>query len=114
MRIGEEILTVFFREAFSLQAGEYHPHLHLKNVEDLAEKYPWPESVVDCLYRVACHFGGTVESLGRGILKQQVSLEAAFEELSFPIFFYIPPDLRRDAMKNFLEERDYPYDFDSE
>jgi len=114
MKQDQDKLERFFSSAVTKQSGEYYPETHLQNVKELVTEFQWPEAVVDSLYRIACHFGYDVERLGKDVVKGNITLQEAKEQIEFPIYFYIPADCRKVELEMALDGCGYTGNFDKE
>jgi hypothetical protein len=103
----EAMLRDFFEEAYWLQRGEFFPEIHLKNIDELCRAFPWDKVVVDALYRILPHFDYIAQEAVKRFRAGEFTSEEAFQQLCFPVFHYIPEQVKRSAWDIHLTEQ-YP------
>ena len=97
-------MRAFFESAYWLQRGEFYPEIHAANVDKLASEFRWNRVLVDALYRILPHFDYVAQEAAKRVASGEVSVEVAFEELCFPVFYYIPEPVRQKAWKLHLDD----------
>ena len=101
----EATLREFFEKAYWLQRGEFLPENHLKNIDELCRAFPWDRAVVDALYRILPHFDYIATEAAKRFRSGALTSDQAFQDLCFPVFYYIPEEVKRSAWQVHLAEQ---------
>lgn len=113
MTTDENQLRTFFDEAFWMQHGEYYPERHEANLTELNQKYPWPEPVIDSLYRVACHLDFLIDQIAQEIVDYDQSFIEGFRAIHAPVFFYFSGTTKKTRMESSLSALNFQGDFEN-
>jgi hypothetical protein len=113
MTTDENQLRTFFEEAFWMQHGESYPERHQANLTELNQKYPWPEPVIDSLYRITCHLDSLIEQIAQEIVNYDKSFMEGFHEIHAPVFFYISNETKKTRLGNSLANLNFQADFEN-
>lgn len=109
----ENQLREFYVEAFWMQRGQFYPERHQANLTELNHKHPWPEVVIDSLYRVTCHLDALIEEIAKKIVNYDKSFMEGFREIHDPVFFYISDDIKKMRLEDCLADLDFRGDFEN-
>ena len=95
----------FFEQAYWLQRGQYFPEKHFQNIDELCQAFSWERDVIEALYRILPHFDYVAEEAAEKVKQGVLSPDRAYEDLSLPIFHFIPESVKESAWDLHLSNR---------